>query len=218
MIDSFRRHAIDLFADNGFVTAWMFVPQDLADAVTSGAVTYVERRNACGEDGFSAAYAWMRAAMSRSGLSEPSSTQKSDLTPWWCWIQASNGRNIPTLDDAEAGAVLFELKIPMDELLVSRFTAWHCVLNYWYLSKSEQDDENFEAQCMAAGLSSRDREALAKTRLHDVIEQSWDSIFDLTNQGNYWFNDLNEEMLQGVFWELRPEMVVGRVDPAPSVD
>lgn len=200
--------------DSNFVKAWMFLPEDLAEKCLSGEVTRPSFELAMEQGDYSAAYHWMKSAMLRAGI-QPSAGTIFNQSPWWCWIQAENGRNVPSACNGNNGHALLELRIPTASLLISEFSAWHAVINNWFLSKTEADEEQFEAELKAAGVTLQAGQVVPKV-FQERICHSWDAIFDMNGLGEYWSGPMPEKMLQAVFWELTPEMIVGRVSPAPN--
>jgi hypothetical protein len=206
----------EFFSDNNhFVTAWMFVPREIAEDCERGEIrrsTQPCSMDDDGDGGFTVAYAWMKEAMYRAGLG---SARIEGQTPWWCWIQAGNGRSVPSVSNGGHDQILFELRLNVDRLLISDFTAWHTVINYWYLADSEAEDESFEAELKAAGINSVSEKPYPAP-LHEKVVKSWDAIFDMDAVGSYWSYPMEDKMLQAVFWDLDPDMIVARVTPRPD--
>lgn len=204
------------FSNEGFIRAWMFVPREIADLCESGVIQAISSCHAYDEPTYRAAYKWMIKAMDHAGL--PSSSKGT--TPWWCWIQIRNdfGDAGPPFDvDGGSDHVLFELKIPADQILISDFCAWHAVINYWLLADSEAEDESFDLLLTDAGLNTTIMRPVPEP-FNSMIEASWQGIFDLGGGNDYWRSPLNDQSLQGVFWNLTPEMIIGRVAPRIYVD
>ncbi|TLS52392.1 DUF3841 domain-containing protein [Paenibacillus antri] len=103
------------------------------------------------------------------------------------------------------------LEIVVPDELVSNFSTWHHVLNYWYLPSSQEDFETFDKE-MKQKLTENnvkyvDRKLLKDHNYHDKIKKSWDLIFDL----DFYFLFVNEpkeqSAIQATLWEIKIEWV-----------
>lgn len=63
--------------------------------------------------------------------------------------------------------VRIEIKVADEQVLLSDFNMWHSVLNQSYLSGNEKEGQQIEAQLKA------------DTLIRQMIEDSWNRIFDL---------------------------------------
>ncbi|WP_228409450.1 DUF3841 domain-containing protein [Radiobacillus deserti] len=54
------------------------------------------------------------------------------------------------------------VEVPDNKVLLSNFDAWHCVLNDWFCSMTNEEDELF-----------------VQGKLNITKEQSWERIFDI---------------------------------------
>ena len=91
-----------------------------------------------------------------------------------------------------------EIEIPASRVLLSDFVTWHGVLNDWYLSWSEAEDEAFyDGRYRLHGASG-----------HAEIENSWNRIFDLEGGDPTWVGPLAKRSIQATFWSLEWEDVV----------
>ena len=77
---------------------------------------------------------------------------------------------------------MLELHIPNDQILLSDFHMWHCVLNNWFLG-TEENDVN--------GANHTQKE----------ITESWQNIFSLKPFPGWTINGKIED-IQAVFWKL----------------
>jgi len=64
-------------------------------------------------------------------------------------------------------------------VLLSDFSLWHHVLNYWYLPASLGDEKAFEAALKRAGLDFLKTKPFPDPVFHRRIEESGERIFDL---------------------------------------
>ena len=75
--------------------------------------------------------------------------------------------------------VRLKLECPADRVLLSDFSLWHYVLNYWYLPSSEADGDAFERELARHGFSFYEQKPLPHHRYHAAIVESWDRCLDL---------------------------------------
>jgi hypothetical protein len=100
------------------------------------------------------AYRWMKRQMhSRIGPAP-----ETDCQTIWAWYQWAGTRRKPDLRcqghlPPGENAVRLKLEYPDHRVLLSDFSLWHHVLNYWYLPSSETDGETVESELAAHGLS-----------------------------------------------------------------
>ena len=84
---------------------------------------------------FMRSYGWMRFQMSER------LTAFSGDFPIWAWLKRPNMRQWHF--DKEPG-VMIVADVPLARLLLSDYDAWHAVLNNWWVSISEEEDDRFE--------------------------------------------------------------------------
>lgn len=198
------------FSDDGVsVLAWSFVPRHALSGILAGRDKLVCRDRA--EPEFIDAYRWMRSVMTLSGIEHPVGAH----TPWWCWIQYGGGFDKPTTEAASADSVLLELRIPIEEILLSDFDLWHFVLNYSFASFTEAEDDAFDARLRSAGITAATQQPYPEP-FHGEMERSWCNIFDLGVESDYATHPFPEKGIQGVFWNLDPDYIVGVVEPSQA--
>jgi len=147
------------------------------------------------EEYFISAYDWMVNQMElRLPLKPP-----EVVYPLWAWYQWQEERKRPDLRSAghlppgEKG-VRIEFEIDENSVLLSDFDLWHYVLNYCYLSETEEEGEVFEKELKEKGLSFYRDKPLQDMLYHKKIEKSWEKIFDISPGKTY--------SIQATFWEL----------------
>lgn len=117
------------------------------------------------------AYKWMMHQMEkRIGFSD---------FPVWLWTEKPDLNQEGYLEPFKKG-ILLSVELDESDVLLSDFDAWHCVLNDWFCSLTEEEDNKFK-----------------KGNLNMSIEESWERIFDidLFPQSEMWGG---EQQLQGV--------------------
>jgi hypothetical protein len=90
---------------------------------------------------------------------------------------------------------------------------WHYVLNYWYLPETEKEGEEFDKKLTAAGSSLTGcsvRNPLPHAKCRQMIERSWERIFDLTwtDPDHAIVPPTKDRSIQGTMWELLLKDVV----------
>lgn len=147
---------------------------------------------------FANAYAWMQEQMiARIGAPPPGVS-----SPLWSWYQYDSVSK-PRPDLRRSGhlprgtnGVMLEVECAADDVLLSDFLAWHCVLNNWYYITNEAE----LAVYYALPASERQRYKRA----------TWKCIFDLNfpDPDGYITSALpDERAIQATFWQLRLEQV-----------
>jgi len=134
--------------------------------------------------------------------------------PLWAWNQyQGNSKKKPDLRSSgylPKGTKGVRIKFDIDEssVLLSDFELWHYVLNYWYLPVTEKDGNKFEKTLNKAGYSFYLNKPVPNVKYHQLIEESWNKIFNLD-----WvekdISSLNQDKsIQATFWELKLENVI----------
>lgn len=100
--------------------------------------------------------------------------------PVWLWLEKPDMRSTAHF---KSGTKCVRLTIELNEqdVLVSDFEDWHCVLNDWFCSDNEEEDNAFEE-----GL------------LEITKEESWQRIFELDRVRDPNWHGTEKRKLQGV--------------------
>lgn len=196
---------------DGRIRAWTFVPEKILPDILSGKLTETPSNASMDYILFKMAYAWMKDRMVESGLLGFG----DEINPWWCWVRIGEGFVKPTSAFEEEGKVLLELSLSEEHLLISDFEMWHVVLNYW-LNEDEETSDAFDAELKEKGINTIRIKPLPEP-YHTKVEQSWRKIFDIDFVNDF-THDFETKAIQGVFWRLTPDMIVGVVEPDPAED
>ncbi|KFD41422.1 hypothetical protein DK28_0209190 [Peptococcaceae bacterium SCADC1_2_3] len=140
---------------------------------------------------FLPAYRWMRERMQKQ------LPGYSGGYPVWLWHR-------PKPDLRRSGhlakgsrAVLIEVLLPADRILLSDFDAWHCVLNRWFLYLSEKEEKFWEA----GAPKDYHLHGRLPPELERELKASWERIFDLKAiAGSDWTT--GEQYIQAVAEEI----------------
>ncbi len=114
--------------------------------------------------------------------------------PVWAWYKRNDFNEYPNLNDLGFGEkeplLVIELEIPKNQVLLSDFEEWHCVLNddfCWDCSKSDFDNDIWIP-------TNPDK------------EKSWEHIFEISNSS----------FVQATFWKVTKDMVVSVEEFIPN--
>ena len=175
---------------------WTFQPAAIWDLLLTKGVYRCDSSQI--DPDFRDAYDWLAGKMKeRIGL-----PPKGVEYPVWAWY-IQNWKHVkPDLRRERwcygNGGKLFaciEIEVPDEDVLLSDFDNWHCVLNRYLVSETEEEDEQQDAYC---GMLSEDEK-------RSYMEKNWERIFDITPFENDWTS--RGKWVQAVFWELKKEQI-----------
>lgn len=152
------------------------------------------------DDGFfRSSYNWMATQMI-SKIGPPPIKCKY---PIWSWYIHDGINKKPDLRRSGYGMpgeemVCIQLEMPGSKVLLSDFDLWHCVLNYGYIGNSSNEKELDDEWDWL--------EKLSKEESKNIIEESWQKIFNVAEPLNSGFYSTGM-YIQGTFWELTLEEV-----------
>lgn len=154
------------------------------------------------------AYRWVAQAMTERIGPPP----RPGGAPMWAWYQWGEGHTRPDLRfgghlPRGQHGVRIEVEIEAEQTLLSDFTLWHHVLNYWYLPHSEADGAAFDRLVESKGLPNPLPKPFTDPALHDRVVRSWERLFDLSVVDEYVTGPAERKSIQATFWELRLEDV-----------
>ncbi len=171
-------------------------------------------------DGFEDAYKWFIEQMElRLKTSRP-----EGCSMLWAW-QLYNGKTDLTVDDVKyysrpvgERGYLIGIEVPDEHVLLSDFMSWHSVLNGFYLSNTEAEDEEFDRRLEAAGFRNAGISS-APPPFDGEIRESWNRIFELQSSPGWRHGPEGVQDVQATFFQLRMDQVycadefVGLKDP-----
>jgi hypothetical protein len=212
LIPSLRKRWCNHFAGaDGRIQAWTFVPKEIVDKVLAGEIQECPLERSEDDENFRRAYQWMMESMDLAGIQG----RKPGISPWWCWITVGDGHTKPTDRHSDDSTVLLELSLDPEDVLLSDFGMWHVPLNYWFNAEDEAE-EAFERELEAVGLSIYRTKPLPEPH-HSRVQQSWLKVFALDEVNGY-TSPMDQKGIQGVFWNLRPEIIKGVTTPDVFID
>lgn len=152
-------------------------------------------------DKFLHSYDWMVKKMYQNGVNN-----SKTLYPFWGWAIFDYSKNLDdvAIDSWKAysgystNKVIIKMDIPDNEVLLSDYNMWHCVLNNIYCNNmtTEQtyDDLN----------DAYDK--LPPNYKYFEMVTSWDNIFNITEFTNEFCNV--GRYVQATFWEINPKNII----------
>lgn len=161
------------------------------------------------------AYLWLIDQMkNRIGL-----PPEGVVYPIWAWYkQHSQSDGKPDMRRSHYlkghACVRMKLDIPDYEVLLSDFDEWHCALNYWFLSETEKESDEFDAWCGSLGVDFQDIRNwnVDSSQLREVrakIEKSWELMLGVRKcVDEDWHFSWSKRSIQATFWVLRRENVL----------
>ena len=154
---------------------------------------------------FRDSYDWLVSMMDKFGIVGHTDEVKY---PWWGWYKHGGKYKKPDLRCIGLGnpgeeSYCIELDIPDNEVLISDYDMWHCVLNNGDIWKGYETDGDFDKQF------DLHEEYTRKLRIEGKYEEyklkTWERIVGTINKPDD-FPD--GEYKQVTFWKLRLENVV----------
>ncbi|MEP0263568.1 DUF3841 domain-containing protein [Dokdonia sp.] len=155
--------------------------------------------------GFKEGYDWMRTQMNKR-IGDPNNTTQY---PVWTWYQSSDAtKKKPDLRGSghlPRGDVGYRIEIEKDQkdILLSDFVLWHTPLSYRnYIADSEEEAIDFEEK-----LGTIEFEKLPPST-RNKIEKSWEKVFDMSFDLEYYTLPFEEKAIQATFWELKTDDII----------
>lgn len=181
------------------LAAWKILQRDQ--------VLFTDQRYSEGQ--FLEAYRWMIKRMEHRIGPKPEDVS----LPLWAWYQYDRFekrkpdlRSIGYLPKGQRG-VRIEFEHPDEGALLSDFSLWHYVLNYWYIPRTLADQEAFEAELSEHNLSYYEMKPLPVLEYHQRMEGSWDRIFDLDWVEDEISEPYDKKRIQATFWKLHLDRI-----------
>ena len=139
--------------------------------------------------GFINGYNWLVKQMNKK-IQNPDKIEY----PIWAWYKREGINEYPDLNGLGLGynepCVMIELEVPDEEVLLSDFDLWHCVLNDSYIY-----DEK---------LTDWDNDILIP--INEDKEKSWEEIFNVETA----------KYIQATFWKISRDMVISAEEFFPN--
>jgi hypothetical protein len=161
-------------------------------------------------------YDWLRTQMEKR-IGKP---KKPNQYPVWAWYQSIDATrkrpDLRTSGHLPTGKIGYRIEFEKEakEILLSDFVLWHWPLCYHdYIANSEEEAIRFEKEKENQNIHGFLSGSLEKlpTSLQTKITLSWEKIFDMDFDVEYYTDSFEEKKIQATFWELKKEEIT-RVD------
>ena len=175
---------------------WTLQPAEIFDLLQKEGIYRCDPRQI--DPDFAEAYDWLVKQMKKRIGDPPAGTEY----PVWAWHTQNWKHRKPDLRAERwccgSGGELYaciEIEIPDESVLLSDFDNWHCVLNRYLVSETEEEDREQDAFY----------ESLPENEKTEYMERNWERIFDIAPFENDWTS--RGKWVQAVFWELKKEQI-----------
>ena len=148
--------------------------------------------------GFDEAYKWIALQMEKRVGPPPEGVK----FPVWAWYIQNGKHKKPDLrikrwlyGPGDEDYTCIELEIPDSQVLLSDFDVWHLILDNWFISETEDEENQLEKYY----------ETLSPESQKAFLYKNWERVLDISPLNNNWI--IRGECIQATFWELRKEMI-----------
>ena len=174
-------------------------------------VVYCNRESECCLDS-KVQYDWMAEQM-RKRVGEP--PRPEIKYPIWVWYQyISKKRPVPTMsskdmEKEETEAVMLELEVPDNQVLLSNYFIWHLPLSHWAICNKNEDKQLYKE------LGEYEKAHGKCYEMHEYPENiqrkiiaTWERVFDMNLHDPYIVTCRRQNRsIQGTIWLLRKEWI-----------
>lgn len=155
-------------------------------------------------------YDWMKKQMEkRIGL-----PKNKNQYPIWAWYQYFDSKKMkPDLRHSShlptgTEGVRIEFTKDESEILLSDFNLWHNPHSYKdFIGNNEDEALIFERNLIDLGLEN-ERFDTYPISIKNKIIKSWDKIFNMEFEDEYYTHPFSDKMIQATFWDLRLDEIV----------
>ncbi|AOY76734.1 DUF3841 domain-containing protein [Clostridium formicaceticum] len=139
--------------------------------------------------------------------------------PIWAWHQWSGVKKPKPdlrfsghLEKGTKGARI-EFEASNKSFLLSDFHGFNCILNYGYICDYEMEYDNFYERLAQYGyvhesMFNLNEQSETMGFFRDELIRSWEKIFDLDVNDEYWSGKKEEQSIQATLWEVKWEQVI----------
>jgi len=144
---------------------------------------------------FRPAYEWLAGQMTRKIGPAPMNV----TVPIWAWYRWGWQHKRPDFRYYHdyPDQVCLEVEVPEEQVLLSEFEVWNCILNDGFLGEATTDAEFDQEQAWFDGLPAK-RQLVLK-------HNSWKKVFKI--DPIHGESDWQGKTVQGCFWELKTEQI-----------
>lgn len=162
-------------------------------------------------------YNWMAGQMKKLIGVPISEKTKYPIWAWYQWGGIKQKKpDLRFSGHLEKGTkgVLLELEVEPKNVLLSDFEDFNNVLNYGYISDSEEEYDSFYNELERYGyshyvLQSEDKKSDILDEYKLRLHKSWEKIFDFERERDEnWSGRKEDQSIQATMWEVKWEQVV----------
>ena len=164
------------------------------------------------EESFKYGYDWLVGKM-KTKIGNP---PEADVTyPLWAWATKSEMRDNLNSDNLD-GKLLFCLDIPEDQVVLTDFYRWDCVIHGMPACYDAQFCPVYDEWL------DSDSGGVMPEGFQEKIESTWDAVFNLDLMDESSPDSREKKVIQATFWAIRKEWVVSvkklRTSPLARLD
>ena len=196
-------------------------PQSMLSVIKKEGIVYAranfeQYEKSTREWGFQNAYDWMKEQMINKGL--PPEGNSQDL--FWAWAWSGDlGKKVIDLRTRKSHNLKGQMVLTLekDDILLSDFEFWHYVINYWPIALSSKE-EKYWNQLSEIKNNFYENKPLENKKLDDKIRQTWQNIFNIKEEKDYFTYDLSKSIkkylesdklvTQATFWSIKESDIV----------
>lgn len=174
---------------------WTIQPAEIYELIRREGVYRCDPER-CPDSYLFRSYDWLAEKMGKKIGPPPEGV----IYPVWAWYRHNGKHRKPDLrsarwDYGEGGKayVCMELSLSRDRVVLSDFDDWHCILNDFLISYSEEEYDALEKTC----------EPLPESKKRAFKDRNRMRVFNIRRLENDWTP--RGRWVQATFWELRRE-------------
>jgi Domain of unknown function (DUF3841) len=164
---------------------------------------------------FKTSYEWMKKQMLARGVLPQNN--ETDLFWAWGWAGDLGKRQVDLRTRPycrNQANVLLTIEKKPEDILLSDFSLWHFVLNYWALYTSKKEEKIWDNICKDKSTNYYDNKPLSQPELKDSLEKTWELIFALEEKEDGFYFNIDKkiqkylevynkpQVVQATFWNI----------------
>ena len=153
-------------------------------------------------------YYFIIEQMEKKDIPRPS----PDHYPIWAWAirfphEKPRKRKVRKKIPRGQERLFLQFTIPDELVLLSDFDRYFFPLNYWYLAKTEEEEQQFLGELEEHNLDFFRQKPLPNDYYHQQVVKSWERIFDIETDFPIEGINRKQRVTQATFWELKMEWI-----------
>ena len=167
---------------------------------------------------FQLSYEWLKKQMIKRGVLPKHN--ETDLFWAWAWSGDLGKKQVDLRTRPycrNQDNVLLTIDKNPQDILLSDFSLWHFVLNYWALYTCKQDEKMWDNICKDKSTNYFNHKPLIQSHLNEKIEKTWELIFEIEEKDNGFYFNIDKkvqrylevynkpQVVQATFWNIRKD-------------